>query len=235
MKVRAELHCHTFYSSDSSISFAEIIESCQKERIETIAITDHNQIEGALKLSEIAPPWLNVIIGEEIRTRQGEITGLYLNSRIEPDQDIESTLEIIKYQGGLVLLPHPFDRIRKEASKPATVDKIKDKIDCLEIFNSRCLFSSDNQKALKYAQKHRLLPYAGSDAHTQAEIGRASCYLNVPKEKIACLRHDSRLFLDSLKGAEIITRRSGPGVHFLSKWIKLRKALQGKLGQPGKL
>lgn len=206
---RCELHCHSEYSPDSNLILAQIIKICQQKKIDVIALTDHNEIAGAQKLQKIAPDWLTVIVGEEIRTQAGDIIGLWLWKKIGPDQMVEETIRQIKEQGGLVVVPHPFDRIRREAIGPEILDRIRDQIDCLEIFNARCLFSGDNRQAARYTKEHNLPAVVGSDAHLAQEYGRATLVIEQPPT--------ADTFLAALKTAQYNTRPSGPLVHLLTK------------------
>ena len=106
--LKADLHVHSEYSPDSESSLVDIIEHCTAKGINCIAITDHNEIAGAIELKNIAP--FTVIVGEEILSSSGEIIGLFLTEHIPAQLSAEETIRRIKDQGGLVLIPHPFDR-----------------------------------------------------------------------------------------------------------------------------
>ncbi|MFC1906092.1 PHP domain-containing protein [Chloroflexota bacterium] len=170
--LKADLHVHSEYSPDSESSLADIIDHCNARGINCIAITDHNETAGAVELKKIAP--FTVIIGEEIQTSSGEIIGLFLTERIPPQLSAEVTVKRIKDQGGLVLIPHPFDRyFRPSAITREALEAIISDIDIIEVFNAHTVIRSDSGKALKFAQKHSLLASAGSDAHLVSEIGNA--------------------------------------------------------------
>jgi hypothetical protein len=104
--LRADLHCHSCYSKDSNLSLEKLIEACKKAGVNVVALTDHNEIEGGLRLREMAPHWLTVIVGEEIASVDGDIIGLFLKERIEPRLPIFETIRQIREQGGLVMVPH---------------------------------------------------------------------------------------------------------------------------------
>ncbi|MFC1979072.1 PHP-associated domain-containing protein [Chloroflexota bacterium] len=170
--LKADLHVHSEYSPDSDSSLGDIINHCTAKGINCIAITDHNEIAGAVELKKTAP--FTVIIGEEILTSSGEIIGLFLTGHIPPQLTAEETVKRIKDQGGLVLVPHPFDRyFRPSAIDRHVLEKIVSDIDIIEVFNSHTVIRSDSSKALKFAQNHGLLASAGSDAHLVNEIGNA--------------------------------------------------------------
>jgi predicted metal-dependent phosphoesterase TrpH len=176
--LKADLHVHSEYSPDSESALADIIDHCKAAGINCVAITDHNETAGAIELKKIAP--FTVIVGEEILTSSGEIIGLFLTERIPPKLSAQETIKRIKDQGGLVLIPHPFDRyFRPSAINRDVLEKIVLDIDIIEVFNSHTVIRSDSGKALKFTQKHGLLASAGSDAHLVSEIGHA--YMEIPE------------------------------------------------------
>ena len=175
--LKADLHVHSEYSPDSESSLADIINYCTANGINCVAITDHNAIDGAVELQKMAA--FTVIIGEEILTSSGEIIGLFLSELIPPKLSAQETVKRIKDQGGLVLIPHPFDRyFRPSAIDRDALESIVSDVDIIEVFNSHTVIRSDSAKAFKFAQKHSLLASAGSDAHLVSEIGNA--YIEMP-------------------------------------------------------
>jgi len=169
--IKVDLHIHTSCSPDSLINVEDVLTTCDYHGIDCVAITDHDEVECAVKLHEIAPS--RIIVGEEIHTKAGEIIGLFLKERIEPWLSPLETIEKIKEQGGLVYASHPFDRLRKSILERKLLEEIWDKIDILEVFNSRNFMRISNRRALKFAKEKGMLQGAGSDAHTRYEIGKA--------------------------------------------------------------
>ena len=213
--LRSDFHVHTRYSMDSSSSLEDIIERCQETGINCIAITDHNAIEGALRMRELAP--FNVIPGEEILTPNGEVIGYFLKEWIPSGQPIEKVIETIKSQGGLVGLPHPFDTFRGLKNLDNhRLEKLVPYVDVMEIFNARSLLPWDSEKARDFALKHNLPATAGSDAHSPREIGKTYVEMSPFEGK------DS--FLKSLRAARIQRRRSSPFVHAYTVFSKMMKA-----------
>lgn len=177
-ELRAELHCHSIYSkNDGVLTPEQIVAVAKKKKIDIIAITDHNEIKGALELQKIAPEWLKVIIGEEITTKQGDIIGLFLNQKIAPFQDIRETIKEIKKQGGLVFVPHPLDRMRQNSIGEIVLNAIKNQINAVEVFNARVIVGADNQKAKLWARENNIAGFVGSDAHFASEFGKATTCL----------------------------------------------------------
>ena len=195
----ADLHCHTIFSLDTCSSLSMILQFCRKKGIECLAVTDHNVIEGALRLKEMNS--VKVIVGEEVATTEGEIIGLFLKTRILPNQTPEETITAIREQGGLVYLPHPFAGLsRRKRWSLERLAEIVHKVDIVEVFNARNLREEYNAEARRFAYEHGLPAGAGSDAHTPWEIGSVMVEMDdfeTPQE-----------FIQHLKQAKITGRRS---------------------------
>jgi predicted metal-dependent phosphoesterase TrpH len=211
MRWKVDLHLHTRFSDDGLCSPAQVVKISRAKGLSKVAITDHNSIAGALEASKLAPDL--VIIGEEIRTKQGELLALFLKEEIPPGLDPLETIERIREQGGIVGIPHPFDRIRREAMGLYSLE-ILEEVDFLEGFNARTILPQDNAKALKLASERGIPVSAGSDAHTPWEIGKAW----VEMEPFS----GEREFLESLKSGKICGQRSPLWVHIFSTLAKLR-------------
>ena len=173
--MKIDLHVHTYYSEDCLTSFEAIIKACRHRGL-SVAITDHNRIEGALALREIAP--FPVIVGEEIDTSEGEIIGLFLEEGIPRDLTPEETIARIREQGGLVYIPHPLARDVPKALGKENLEALIEDVDILEGFNARILCQADNLAAREIAQQHGIPVAGGSDAHFAREIGRAGVELD---------------------------------------------------------
>lgn len=213
--IRADLHLHTCYSMDCTMALKQIIDRCLKVGINCVAVTDHNTIEGALRLKETAP--FTVIPGEEILTTSGEIIGLFLTHDVPSGLSPEETIARIKSQGGLVCIPHPYDTLRLSASRDSRFENLMPQIDIIEVFNARSLSPSSTEKAWQLARKYGKLVSAGSDAHSPSEIGNA--YIEMPPFD------DREGFVTALEQGKIAGNRSSPTVHFHSTWARLKKQL----------
>jgi predicted metal-dependent phosphoesterase TrpH len=209
--MKIDLHVHTEYSSDCRIKIGQLIAAVMKTHLDGIAITDHNGIDGALAVRKTAH--FVVIIGEEIETADGEIIGLFLIQKINPGLTLLDTIQSIKEQGGLVLVPHPFDHLRSSAIKTETLVNLIEHIDIIEAFNARNVFQKDNDLAQQFALNNRKAVAAGSDAHTQSEIGNAYVDINRftgPAD-----------FLTNLDSATLTENKSSLAYHLVTKTIKL--------------
>lgn len=220
--LKADLHTHTYFSPDALTSPEKYVQTCQKQGIDCVVVCEHNNIRGALAVREIAP--FKVIVGEEARSREGEIMGLFLREEIPPGLTPEETVQQIKAQGGLVLVPHPFDRLRSEHIAEEALDRLLPDLDIIEGFNARTTFRRDNERAARFAEEHGLAISAGSDAHSPGELGRA--YVEMPDFD------GPQEFLQSLRQGRIVGRLSTPAVHLLSRWAWLRRRLGWRPANP---
>lgn len=174
--MKMDLHCHSEASSDCITPISRLPERCLRRGIRVQAITDHNEIWGAQKLKELVEEKgypLTVIVGEEVSTAEGEIVGLFLEEKIEAGLSPEDTVAQIREQGGLVLLPHGFDPLKRFRLKEDARARIEDEIDIVETFNARISRPRWNREAVAWAETMGILMSAGSDAHTLADIGSA--------------------------------------------------------------
>jgi predicted metal-dependent phosphoesterase TrpH len=214
--VIADLHLHTSWSYDCSIEVDELLDHAEAQGLGAIAVTDHNVFGGALEAAGRARGRdLIVIPGEEVKTAdQGEVIGLFLREEIPRGMSFGETIEAIRAQGGLVYVPHPFDRLHAIPS-PADLHRHLAEIDVLEVYNARLLFEAYNEEALRFARKYNLTPGAGSDAHVLAGVGTGAVRMrrfNGPEE-----------FLVSLHDAEVL-RRPKSLVYLQSlKWVAQAK------------
>jgi predicted metal-dependent phosphoesterase TrpH/glycosyltransferase involved in cell wall biosynthesis len=207
-----DLHMHTDWSHDCSTPTEDLLDHAERIGLGAIAITDHNAFGGALEAIELARPReLVVIPGEEVKTDgQGEVIGLFLGEEIPRGMSFADTIEAIRDQGGLVYLPHPFDRLHA-IPDPATLHRHLAEIDVLEVFNARLLRESFNDEALRFAQKYRLLQGAGSDAHVLQGVGIGAVRMRRfegPEE-----------FLLSLRNGEILRRPKSLAYLQSLKWV----------------
>ena len=197
--ILCDLHMHTEWSHDCSIAVPDLLDHAEAIGLGAIAVTDHNRFGGAQEAVEQARGRkLTVIPAEEVKTDgQGEVIGLFLEEEIPRGLSFADTIAAIRAQGGLVYLPHPFDRMHAIPS-PRTLHRHLADIDVFEVYNARLLRESFNTEALRFARKYDLTMGAGSDAHVLPGVGTGVVRMrafNGPEE-----------FLVSLNGAEILRR-----------------------------
>jgi hypothetical protein len=172
--IKAEFHCHTVCSPDSSNQLRPLIHTAHERGLSRLAITDHNKIGCALKAKEIDPEL--IVVGEEILTTGGELLAYFLTEEIPARLSPMETIERLKRQGAFIAVPHPFD-IRRHGWKMDVLLEILPYVDAFEVFNARCLRSGLNDRALVFAQEKGLRMQAGSDAHSLVELGLATVEL----------------------------------------------------------
>jgi predicted metal-dependent phosphoesterase TrpH len=212
-----DLHCHSLASPDGSLQEKDIARAFEAGILNSVAITDHDRVEEALRLHKIFGD--AVIVGEEITTYEGEIIGLYLQERIQPGLTAFDTAQEIKSQGGLVYIPHPFEKVRKGLSETA-LNAIADKVDIIEVINGRSFSSKARTQARQWAAKNAIASAASSDAHGRVGWGRVYSVLpeNPTKETLVSL-----LRAGSLHGSS-----NGLASYGYPKLNRFRKRLKDK-------
>jgi len=216
--LKADLHVHTCRSKDSASSPEHIIQHCLEVGINCLAVTDHDTISGAVEVKRAAP--FKVIVGEEMMTTCGEIIGLFLSEEIPSHLSPEETVARVKSQGGLVCIPHPFDRFRPHSRLHRdALERIMPQIDVIEVYNSRTYLLRDSERALQFARVHGLPGIAGSDAHVVREIGRT--HMELPDF------NDAEQFRLALTQSRIVRRKTGIITHFYNVRNRLVKRFKG--------
>jgi len=162
-----DLHLHSNYSHDGRSSLQQLIDRALECGLDRIALTDHNTFEGAANLARIAPEL--AIAGEEIKTLEGEVIGLFITSRVQPFLRPEQAMDLIHGMGGLVYVPHPVDRHRSHFL-PERIVGLADRIDIIETYNPWC-DAAANQAAARLADELGKVAATGSDAHSADELG----------------------------------------------------------------
>jgi glycosyltransferase involved in cell wall biosynthesis len=200
-RIDVDLHMHTDHSPDCATPVEVLLATARAQGLGAIAVTDHNEVSGAFDAAEKAAKYgIKVIVGEEVKTaEQGEVIGLFLTEKIPRGMTLAETVAEIKRQGGVVYVPHPFDRLHSVPDYEHLLTIIDD-IDAIEIYNPRVAIGSFNEEAERFAAKYRILAGAGSDAHVAQGLGSVRISMpdfDGPEE-----------FLESLREAEIKTKRS---------------------------
>jgi predicted metal-dependent phosphoesterase TrpH len=198
--LRVDLHLHSNFSHDGQSSLEEIIDRCRKCGLDRIALTDHNTVEGALDLSRMAPEL--TIVGEEAKTREGEVIGLFITGRLVPYLTPEEVMDVIHEMGGLTYVPHPMDRHRAHF-RPERMVELANRIDIIETYNPWC-DAAANTAAARLAADLGKVAATGSDAHGIEELGRS--WMEIDEYR------NPEDFLQKLRNARhVVTSTSGRG------------------------
>jgi glycosyltransferase involved in cell wall biosynthesis/histidinol phosphatase-like PHP family hydrolase len=195
--IDVDLHMHTDHSPDCATPVDVLLETAKARGLGAIAVTDHNVISGAHEARDRADG-IKVIVAEEVKTaNQGEVIGLFIEDHIPRGMSMEDTIAEIHRQGGLVYMPHPFDRMHAVPDYEHLLNVLED-VDAIEVFNARVAVKSFNDEAVKFARKYRIPGGAGSDSHVPQGLGSVRIRMrdfDGPEE-----------FLESLREADIIRK-----------------------------
>jgi predicted metal-dependent phosphoesterase TrpH/glycosyltransferase involved in cell wall biosynthesis len=199
--IDVDLHMHTDHSNDCVTPVEVLLATARERGLGAIAVTDHNEISGALEARDKAAEFgVKVIVGEEVKTKdQGEVIGLFIEEKIPRGMSLEETIAEIRRQGGIVYVPHPFDRLHSVPDYEHLL-AVVDQVDAIEVFNPRIAIAAWNEEAVRFAGKYRIPGGAGSDAHVAQGLGAVRIRMrdfDGPEE-----------FLQSLRDADIIGRPS---------------------------
>ena len=237
----ADLHTHSRASFDSLTAPAALVRAAASRGLTHLAITDHDRIDGALEAREVAAtiaPELTVIVGEEVRTRDGDLVVLFLERAIPPGLPADETIAAARAQGALVGVPHPFDRMRGSLLRGADsnrgadsdrgaagdrgvgAERIAPSVDWIETHNARIIAGSGNRKAAEFAAAHGVPGVAVSDAHSGFEIGVAYTVLESDPSTAAGL-------LAALPTASLVTGRASIYVRLLTPIAKVVQRARG--------
>jgi hypothetical protein len=209
--IHCDLHMHTDHSPDCATPVPLLLETARERGLGAIAVTDHNEVTGALEARELADGMdgFQVIVAEEVKTaEQGEVIGLFIEEKIPRGMSMAETIAEIRRQGGLVYVPHPFDRLHSVPDYEHLLDVV-DEIDILEVFNPRIAFSAFNEEAERFAAKYRIVPGAGSDSHVPQGLGSVRIRVSEfegPEEFLEAMRdadiihkHKNLIYVQALK------------------------------------
>lgn len=213
--IDVDLHMHTDHSHDCATPVEVLLATARQQGLGAIAVTDHNLTSGALEAAEKAERFgVKVIVGEEVKTaHEGEVIGLFLHETIPKGVGLQEAIDAIHAQGGVVYVPHPFDRLHSVPDYEHLLGVLDD-VDAIEVHNPRVAFSSFNEEAARFAGKYRLIAGAGSDSHVAQGLGSVRVRMrdfDGPDE-----------FLASLRDAEIRTRPSSYAYVQALKFLETR-------------
>lgn len=168
-----DLHCHTDASFDSLASPAAVVRAAAAQGLTHLAITDHGGIDGALRARDAAPDGLTIIVGEEVRTQEGDLICVFLKRPIASGLPVREAIAAARDQGALIGIPHPFDRHRASLLLNPDLTKLADLVDWVETWNARLHTRIGNTQAAAFAARSGLPGVAVSDAHSILEVGIA--------------------------------------------------------------
>jgi hypothetical protein len=231
--IDVDLHMHTDHSGDCATPVEVLLATARDQGLGAIAVTDHNEISGALEAQAKAESYgVKVIVSEEVKTAsQGEVIGLFLTEKIPRGLSLQETIGEIRRQGGLVYVPHPFDRMHSVPDYEHLL-AIVDDIDAIEVYNPRVAIGSFNEEAARFAAKYRIVAGAGSDSHVAQGLGSVRVRMpdfDGPEEFLEALRAaeirtkpSSLLYVQALKFLE--TRATPPGARRARRERRVRRA-----------
>ncbi len=232
-RIDVDLHMHTDHSHDCATPVEVLLATARDRGLGAIAVTDHNEISGALEAASKAAQFgIKVIVGEEVKTAsQGEVIGLFLTEKIPRGLTMAETVAEIKRQGGLVYVPHPFDRMHAVPDYEHLLE-ILDDVDAIEIYNPRVAIGSFNEEAERFAAKYRIVAGAGSDSHVAQGLGSVRISMpdfEGPEEFLEGLRiaeinrgPSSLLYVQALKFLE--TKATPPAARRARRDRRVRRA-----------
>ena len=220
--IEVDLHMHTDHSGDCATPVDVLLRTARDRGLGAIAITDHNEVSGALEARRISEETggVKVIVAEEVKTaEQGEVIGLFIEEKIPKGLTMAETIAEIRAQGGLVYVPHPFDRFHSVPDYEHLID-IVEEIDILEVFNPRVAVTAFNEEALRFARKYRIVPGAGSDSHVAQGLGSVRVRIHDfdgPAEFLEAMRdaditrkHKNLVYVQTLKLLQTAGRPKAP-------------------------
>ena len=232
-RIDVDLHMHTDHSHDCATPVEVLLATAREQGLGAIAVTDHNEVSGALEARDKAAEFgVKVIVAEEVKTAdQGEVIGLFIEERIPRGMTLAETVAEIKRQGGLVYVPHPFDRMHAVPDYEHLL-AIVEEVDAIEVYNPRVAIGSFNEEAERFAAKYRILAGAGSDAHVAPGLGSVRVRMadfDGPDEFLEALREaeittkpSSLLYVQALKFLE--TKATPPGARAARRERRVRRA-----------
>jgi len=210
----ADLHTHSRGSFDSLASPKDMVKAAADRGLTHLAITDHDRIDVALEARALSQTAVTVIVGEEVKTRDGDLICLFLETAIPPGLSAMETIAAAREQGGLVGIPHPFDRMRGSLLRDAAMAGLAPHVDWVEAHNAR-LVGHGNEDAALFARDNDLPGIAVSDAHSVMEIGVAYMALDGDPSTAAGL-------LAALPTLEIVPGRAS---YFVRLWTPIAKGV----------
>lgn len=177
-KAFVDLHSHSSSSFDSLSDPIALTRAAAARGITHLAITDHDRVDGAQRARDAQVPGITVLVGSEVRTRDGDMIALFIERPIKVGLPPTEAIAAIREQGGLVGIPHPFDGTRGSLLLKEEHAELITLVDWIEGWNARLLAPGGNARAATLAETHGIPSVASSDAHSIMEIGNAATVLS---------------------------------------------------------
>jgi len=231
--IDVDLHMHTDHSHDCATPVEVLLATARDQGLGAIAVTDHNVISGAYEARDKAAEYgVKVIVAEEVKTAdQGEVIGLFIEQKIARGMSLAETVAEVKRQGGVIYVPHPFDRMHAVPDYEHLLAIVED-IDAIEVYNPRVAIGSFNEEAQRFAAKYRILAGAGSDSHVAQGLGSVRVrmpdfdgpqeFLEALRDAVITTKPSSLLYVQALKFLE--TRATPPGARRAVRKRRVRRA-----------
>ena len=224
LKPRAfvDLHCHTNGSFDSLSDPGAAMRAASSRGLTHLAITDHDRIDAALRARDVAPLGLTIIVGAEVKTRDGDLICLFLERAIPPGLPAAEAIAAARDQGGLVGMPHPFDRFRGSVLNDRRLEDLAGAVDWVETWNARVVGRGGNERAAAFAQSHACrawpsrtptrLSRSGSPTASWTAIRRPPLACSPPSDRSTSCRAGQPMSLGPITPlAKLVQRARGNG------------------------
>ena len=214
-----DLHCHTSASFDSLARPRDVVKAAASRGLTHLIVTDHDRIDGAMAARDAAPDGLTVVVGEEIKTADGDLIAAFIERAVAPGMTAVETVAAIREQGGLVGIPHPFDGLRGSLLTGGRMSGLVTLVDWIEVHNARVV-GRGNERAAAFARDQGIHGVAASDAHSVLEVGVAYTALDGDPSTPAGL-------LAALAGAEIVPGRASFAARLWTPVAKVVNQVRG--------
>ena len=168
-----ELHTHSELSHDGRDPVDLLLEQAAAVGLDALAVTDHDEIDASIEAAELAPDYgLVGIVGMEVTCAAGHVLAFGIDEIVESGLPFDETLAQIRDQGGIAVVPHPFQKSRHGVAAHISEEQLAG-ADAIEVYNSRLFTGRSNRQAEKFAIRNGVPMTAGSDAHISEMVGQA--------------------------------------------------------------
>ncbi len=176
----ADLHMHTIYSYDGTATVPAVLRRAKEIGLDVIAITDHDEIGGALEAMKLASHYgVEVIPGIEITTAEGDLLALFITEKVDAGLSLIDTVLKVRELGGVCVAPHPMagGMGMKSLSaisilKALRNHKVAETLIGIETYNATAIDRASNHYARIFANRLKNIAQTGSsDAHVVEAIG----------------------------------------------------------------